>query len=59
MLAVGGLIPIMLLVVGAAAGGATGGQHDAVLGAFGGAVIGLVVMIGLAWAWQRLTSRRF
>jgi ACR3 family arsenite efflux pump ArsB len=49
----------MLAVVSAAAGGAIGGQHTAVLGAIGGAVIGLIVMIGLAWAWQRLTSRRF
>ena len=59
MLAVGCLIPIMLVLFGAAAGGAIGGQHDAVVGAIGGAVIGLILMIGLAWVWRYITRRRF
>ncbi|HEY8290690.1 MAG TPA: hypothetical protein VIG49_15555 [Acetobacteraceae bacterium] len=57
MLAVGCLIPILLIVVGAAAGWAIGGQVDAAYGAVGGGIIGTIAMLGLVWGWDRIRNR--
>jgi len=57
MLAVGCLIPLVLIVVGGAAGWAIGGQHDELVGAAGGGVIGVAAMIALVWGWERIRNR--
>jgi hypothetical protein len=57
VLAVGCLIPLVLLVVGAAAGWAFGGQHGSILGAVGGGIVGTVAMIALLWGWDRIRDR--
>jgi hypothetical protein len=58
MFAVGCLLPIVLFSVGAVSGAAIGGQHGALLGAIGGAVVGVILMIALAWGWERIIYRR-
>ena len=57
MVAVGCLIPIVLIIAGAAAGGVISGSHAAMLGAIGGAIIGAVAMIGVLWAFDRIRDR--
>ncbi len=57
MMAVGCLIPIVLIIAGAAVGGIIDGNHAAVLGALAGAAIGVVAMIGLLWGFDRIRSR--
>lgn len=59
VIAIGCLVPILLVFVGAAAGGAIGGTGDAVWGAVAGGVVGLVVMVGLGWGWERIRGQRF
>jgi hypothetical protein len=57
MVAVGCLIPIVLIIAGAAAGGITAGSHAAMLGAIAGAIIGAVAMIGVLWGFDRIRNR--
>jgi hypothetical protein len=58
VLAVGCLIPIVLIIAGAVAGTAIGGQHDAIIAAVAGGVIGIAAMIALLWGWERIRSHR-
>jgi hypothetical protein len=58
MLAVGCLIPLVLIVAGALGGWAIGGQTDSIIGAVAGGAIGAVAMIALAWGWDKIVSRR-
>ena len=57
-MAVGCLVPIVLVLFGAAGGGTLGGRHDAMLGAIAGAVIGLIIAAGLGWGWARIKSQQ-
>jgi hypothetical protein len=57
MVALGCLIPIVLIIAGAAAGGVINGSHDAMLGATAGAVIGALAMIGILWGFDRIRDR--
>ena len=57
MLALGCLVPIVLIVAGAAAGGAIAGSHAALLGAVAGAVVGAVAMVGVLWGFDRIRDR--
>jgi len=57
MAAVGCLIPFVLMIAGAAAGGVVSGGHDAILGGVAGAAIGLVAMIALLWGFERIRGR--
>jgi hypothetical protein len=56
MLAVGCLIPIVLMIAGAAAGGVIAGTHAAMLGAIAGAVIGVAAMLGILWGFDRIRN---
>lgn len=58
MLAVGCLIPFVLIVAGAVGGWALGGHTDAILGAIAGGVVGVAAMVALAWGWEKVVSRR-
>ncbi len=58
MLGLGCLLPIILFSVGAVGGAALGGQQGALLGSIGGAVVGVILMIALAWGWERIIYRR-
>ena len=57
MLAVGCLIPIVLMIAGAVVGGVVSGGHDAVWGGLAGAAIGLVAMLALLWGFERIRNR--
>lgn len=57
MVAVGCLVPLVLIIAGAAAGGVIAGSHAAMLGAIAGAVIGAIAMIGLLWGFDRIRNR--
>ena len=59
MLALGCLIPLVLIAAGAVAGGMIGSGHDAILGAVVGGGLGAVVMAALLWGWDRIRVRRF
>jgi hypothetical protein len=59
MLAVGCLIPIVLIAAGGFAGGALGGYHAAIVGAMAGGAIGMAAMMALVWAFGRIRSRSF
>ncbi len=58
MLAVGCLIPFVLILAGAVGGWALGGQTDAIVGAVAGGAIGVAAMLALAWGWEKIVSRR-
>ncbi len=58
MLAVGCMIPFVLIVAGAIGGWALGGQADSVIGAIAGGVVGVIAMAALAWGWDKIVSRR-
>ncbi len=58
MLAVGCLIPFVLVAGGALAGGALGGGHDAVVGALLGCVAGVIAMIAVIWGIEQISRRR-
>jgi hypothetical protein len=57
MVALGCLIPIVLIIAGAAAGGAIAGSHAAMLGAIAGAVIGAIAMVAMLWGFDRIRDR--
>ena len=57
MVALGCLVPIVLIVAGAAAGGVIAGSHAALLGAIAGAVVGAVAMVGVLWGFDRIRDR--
>lgn len=57
MLAIGCLIPIVLMIAGATVGGVVSGGHDAAWGALAGAAIGLAAMIALLWGFERIRGR--
>ena len=59
MVAVGCLVPIVLVIAGAALGGVIEGSHAAMLGAIAGAVVGAVAMIAVLWGFDRIRSRGF
>lgn len=58
MLAIGCLIPLVLMAVGAVGGWAIGGQRGSIIGAVAGAAIGGAAMVALAWGWEKIVSRR-
>jgi hypothetical protein len=58
MLAIGCIIPVVLMVGGAVGGAALGGTHDAVWGGIAGAVCGTIALGALLWAWGRIRVRR-
>lgn len=59
MLAVGCLIPFVLIIAGAAIGWAVGGgQWDSIVGAAIGAAVGIAAMLVLVWGWDRIAGRR-
>jgi hypothetical protein len=57
MLAIGCLIPVVLLIGGALAGAGLGGSRDAAIGAGVGLISGLVIMAALLWGWERIRTR--
>jgi len=57
MVALGCLIPIVLIIAGAGAGGAIGGSHAAMLGAIAGATIGAIAMVAMLWGFERIRDR--
>ncbi len=59
MPAVGCLLPIVLMIAGAALGGVVSGGHDTVWGGVAGAAIGLLAMIAMFWVFERIRSRGF
>jgi hypothetical protein len=57
MLAVGCLIPFVLMLAGAFAGGVIGSGHAGVIGAVTGGVIGTIAMIALLMGFERIRGR--
>ncbi len=57
VLAIGCLIPLVLIVAGALAGGVFGSTHAAILGAVAGGVIGTIAMIALLMGFERIRGR--
>ena len=57
MLAIGCLIPFVLIIAGALAGGAVGSTRDVVIGAVAGGMIGTIVMIALMMEFERIRGR--
>lgn len=54
MLALGCLMPLVLLVVGALLGSAIAGQHGGIWGSIIGFASGVGILLGLLWAMQRI-----
>ena len=57
MMAVGCLIPMVLMIGGAVVGGVAGGTHAAILGLVAGGAIGGAAMAALLWGFERIRSR--
>jgi hypothetical protein len=57
MLAVGCLLPLVLMIAGAAVGGIVGGSHDTIWGGLAGAIIGTAGMLALVWGFEKIRSR--
>jgi hypothetical protein len=57
MVAIGCLVPLMLMVAGAVAGGIINGNRDAVWGALASVCLGLLAMLALFWGLDRIRSR--
>ena len=58
MLAVGCLIPFVLIARGALAGGAIGGGHNVIMGGLIGCAAGVIAMIVLIWGIEQISRRR-
>lgn len=58
MLAVGCLMPIVLLAGGGVLGSAVAGRHGGIWGSIIGFACGCGIMLGLLWAMGRLRSDR-
>ncbi len=57
MLAVGCLIPFVLMLAGAFAGAVIGSGHAAVIGEVAGGFIGTIAMIALLMGFERIRGR--
>ena len=53
MIAIGCLIPFVLMAVGAAAGGLLGGMAAGLWGGAGGFIVGLIAMVALLGIFER------
>ena len=54
---IGCLFPMILTVVGAAGGGITGGKTAGLWGAAAGFAVGLVLMLGVIWLFDRARDK--
>ena len=54
---IGCLFPLVLTVVGAAVGGIAGGKMAGLWGAAAGFAVGLVLMLGVIWLFDRAKDK--
>lgn len=53
MVAIGCLLPFVLMIVGALAGAAVGGTHAGLIGMIAGIALGIVGAIAMVWGLAR------
>jgi hypothetical protein len=58
MLAVGCLIPFILVAGGAVAGGVIGGGQGVIVGGLTGGAAGVIAMIAVIWGIEQINRRR-
>jgi hypothetical protein len=57
MIAIGCLLPFVLMIAGALLGAAYGGTHAGMIGLVAGLVLGIAGAIGMIWAFARAENR--
>ncbi len=57
MIAIGCLLPFVLMIAGALAGAALGGTHAGMIGLIAGLAIGVVAAVAMVWGLARVEDR--